>query len=515
MNFIPCKRLRTCVLAMPGGITITIMMMTVMMVMMMTMTILLSGCDFAPLYHAPDMALPAQYSGVSPFIRAMPDAPALTDHWWMLYQDDTLSSLEQHLNEANPDLAAAIDIYAQARAVTGEARAALLPQIGLNAGVSENKESAHTLFHTDTSPDQQQWTTMGAAISWLPDFWGSARNRLRMAQHNAQASAADLAAARLSLETELASDYMAMRGLDAEHAAYQRAIALYRNALNITQMRLADKIAAGIDVARAQNQLASAQAADTEVLAQRAVLEHAVAVLAGINPIGFHLHSESDMHIAVPAMPLAMPSVLLQRRPDIAAAERRMAAANANIGIARAAFFPSINLGASGGLADTGWQLASLPNALWVVGASVMQPVFEGGLRRARLKASWAQFAQTRDQYRSVVLRAFREVEDNISLSDRLAQETAEQTTALHAAQRVQGMALTLYTGGIDNYLNVTVAQIAALEAEIASVKLQTRRLQTSIALIAALGGGWDASSINDTTRDTIRPTGQRIPESR
>jgi len=504
MNGITFKRAHSCALAMLGS-----------------MAMLLSGCDFAPLYHSPDMALPAQYSGLGPFVRATPDTPALTEHWWTLYQDNTLNGLEQHLNDANPDLAAAIETYEQAAALTGEARAGLMPQLGLGAGLSRNKESEHTLFHTDEPPYEEQSTSVGAAISWLPDFWGSARNRLRMAQRNAQASAADLAAARLGLETQLASNYMAMRGLDAEHAAYQRAIALYRNALTITQMRLADKIAAGIDVARAQNQLASAQAADTEVLAQRAVLEHAVAVLAGINPIGFHLPSVADNQIAVPAVPLAVPSVLLQRRPDIAAAERRMAAANARIGIARAAFFPSITLGASGGLAATSWQLASLPNTLWAVGASLMQPVIDGGLRRARLKASWAQFAQTGDQYRAVVLRAFREVEDNISLSDRLAQETAEQTTALHAAQRVQDMALTLYTGGIDNYLNVTVAQIAALEAEIASVKLQTRRLQTSIALIAALGGGWDSVSgvstngtTGNTTSDTIRPTGTHLPHS-
>lgn len=464
----------------------------------LALTMLVSGCNLAPVYHPPGMLLPPQYSGMGPFVKADPSGPPEQGAWWKIFDDAELDTLERKLDASNPDLKAAVQTYAQARYTVAAAHAGLLPELGMNAFTSENHESAHTLFHSGTGPRQQMSNGYGLEASWALDFWGEASNRVREAQSGAQRAAAQLALARLSLETELASDYMAMRGLDAEHAAYGRAIALYQNALEITQTRYAGRIAAGLDVARAQNQLASAKAADTEVVSQRRVLEHAVAVLAGENPIGFHLASESVMHVAVPVVPVSMPSLLLQRRPDIAAAERRMAAANAAIGIARAAFYPNVRLAAQAGFEDTAWGLASLPNTLWAVGASAMLPLFEGGLRRAQLQASWARFAQTGDQYRAVVLQAFREVEDNLALTDGLAQESQQQDAALAAAKQVQKLALTLYTGGIDNYLNVTVAQIAALNARIATIQLKTRRLQTSVALIGALGGGWSRADLPD-----------------
>jgi outer membrane protein, multidrug efflux system len=467
----------------------------------LTLTVLLSGCDLAPIYHPPAMVLPPQYSGMGPFVKADPGGLPEQRAWWTIYDDSELDKLERKLNASNPDLKAAVQTYEQARYAVAAAHAGLLPQLGMSAGTSDNGESAHTLFHSSTGPRQQVSNGYGLEASWALDFWGEASNRVRVAQSGAQGSAAQLAVARLSLETELASDYMAIRGLDAEHAAYGRAIALYRNALQITQTRFAGRIAAGLDVARAQNQLASAQAADIEVLGQRSVLEHAVAVLAGENPIGFHLASESVMHVDVPVVPVSVPSLLLQRRPDIAAAERRMAAANAAIGIARAAFYPNVRLAAQAGFEDTGWGLAALPNSLWAVGASAMLPLFDGGLRRAQLQASWSTFAQTGDQYRATVLQAFREVEDNLVLTDRLEQESREQGTALAAAKQVQKLALTLYTGGIDNYLNVTVAQIAALNAQIATIQLKTRRLQTSVALIGALGGGWSRAELPAAAR--------------
>jgi NodT family efflux transporter outer membrane factor (OMF) lipoprotein len=310
----------------------------------------------------------------------------------------------------------------------------------------------------------------------------------------------------LSLEIELANDYMAIHGLDAEHAVYVQTIKLYENAVEIVQMRLAGKIGSGLDVARAQNQLASAQAADTDVEAQRAVLVHAVAVLAGVNPSTFTMPPLTNAPIKVPKVPVGVPSELLQRRPDIAQAERAMAAANAAIGVARAAFYPNIRLSASAGFEDTGFALASLPNSLWAVGTSAVLPIFEGGLRRAELQQSQSVFVQTANSYRSVVLDAFRQVEDQLVLTDKLATESAQQQEALGAAMKVQTLALTLYTGGLDNYLNVTVAQIAALTAQIAEVQVETRRLQTAVALIGALGGGWNSTDL---------PTGdQTVPFS-
>jgi NodT family efflux transporter outer membrane factor (OMF) lipoprotein len=416
--------------------------------------------------------------------------------------------LEDDLAAANPDLQSAAETYARARDMVGAARAGLLPQLDLGAGASENKESTHTLFHSNNgAPLQEPSVSYGATASWAPDFWGELSNRVQVATAQAQGAAADLAAARLALQTELASDYIAMRGLGAEHTVYTKAIALYRNAVSITQMRVIGKIASGLDLARAQNQLASTEAADTDVLAQRSVLEHAVAVLAGQNPVGFHLPAHSDRSVAVPQVPVSVPSTLLQRRPDVAAAERRMAAANAAIGIAHAAFYPNIRISAQAGFEDTALALGSLPNSLWAVGASAMLPLFDGGLRHAQLQASWSTFAQTGDQYRATVLRAFREVEDNLVLTDRLASEAAEQQDALRAAVHAQSMALSLYTDGIDNYLNVTVAQIAALNAQIAAVQLHTRRLVTSIALIGALGGGWRAGDLPDAHALSVADT--------
>jgi outer membrane protein, multidrug efflux system len=456
----------------------------------------LAGCDLAPTYHAPAMVLPASYTGTGPFVKAVPSDQLQRGPWWQMFGDPQLDSLEEQLDKANPDLAAARETWQQARDAVAEARSGLFPELGMNAFTSENRESHHTLFHSGGGPYQEQSNGWGGAASWQPDFWGETRNLTREASRNAQGTAAALADARLSLEMELASDYMAIWGFDKQHEVYAQTIKAYKTAVSITQMRLADQISSGLDVARAQNQLASAQAADTEVLAQRSVLEHAVAALVGANPIDFRLAALPRQNYAVPSVPVSVPSLLLQRRPDIAQAERTMAAANAAIGVSRAAFYPNIRLSASAGFEDTGLGLASLPNALWAVGAAAMMPLFEGGLRRAQLQASWSSFDQAGDRYRSTVLQAFREVEDDLSLTDRLATEAQQQEAALQAAMKVQQISLSLYTEGLDNYLNVTVAQIAALSAQIAEVQVQTRRLQTSVALIGALGGGWSIDQL-------------------
>ena len=458
--------------------------------------VLLSGCDLAPVYHTPQMMLPADYRGSGPFVRANPQDQLARGPWWQIFNDPDLDRLEKELDAANPDLQAAEETYTQARDVVGEAESGLYPQLDTQTFVSENKESVHTLFHSDTTPNQQPSNGYGGAATWEPDFWDEIRNTAKRAKASAQGTAALVASARLSLEIELANDYMATHGLDTEHAAYQQATAFYEKAVKITQMRFAGKISSGLDVERADNQLSSAQAQDTEVQAQRAVLEHAIAVLAGENPTTFRLPVRTDEQIALPEIPAGVPSELLQRRPDIAQAERAMAAANAAIGVSRAAFYPNIRLNAMAGFEDTGFALASLPNTLWAMGASAMLPLFEGGLRKAQVQASWSQFAQTGDNYRATVLTAFRQVEDNLVLTSKLATEAAQQQAALQAAVKVQNISMSLYRDGLDNYLNVTVAQIAALTAQITEVQVQTRRLQTAVALTGALGGGWTTANL-------------------
>lgn len=457
---------------------------------------LLGGCDLAPVYRPPQTALPEHYQSVSPFVAASPQDQLLHGPWWQMFRNTQLDQLETQLDASNPDLQAAEQSWTQARDVVAQARAGLFPHLGAQAFVSENRESAHTLFHSGNSAEQQSSNGYGAAAVWEPDLWDEIHNSVKEAQANAQGVAAEVASARLGLELELANDYMAIHGLDTEHAVYVQTIKLYENAVDIVQRRLAGKISSGLDVARAENQLASAQAADTDVLAQREVLVHAVAVLAGANPSTFTLPPLTGSPITLPKVPVGVPSELLQRRPDIAQAERTMAAANAGIGVARAAFYPNIRLNASAGFEDTGFALASLPNSLWAVGASAMLPIFEGGLLRAELQQSRSVYAQTVDHYRAVVLDAFRQVEDQLVLTDKLTTEASQQQQALDAALKVQNLALNLYTGGLDNYLNVTVAQIAALTAQIAEVQVETRRLQSAVALIGALGGGWTSGDL-------------------
>ncbi len=458
---------------------------------------LLSGCDLAPLYRPPHLLLPAQYQGSAPFKVARPQDQLVRGPWWRMFGDPVLDQLEDQLDANNPTLQAAQETYTQARDIAGEARSGLYPQLSTYGDLSENRQSAHRLFRSRSNGITEEASNeIEATAAWEPDFWSQIRNRTKLAKEQAQGIAAQVATAQLSLQAALAFDYVAMRGLDGEHAVYVQTIGFYRKAVSITQTRLSGKIASALDVARAQNQLASAEALDTEVLAQRALLQHAIAVLAGFNPGSLTLLPQRHARLAIPQVPAGVPSELLQRRPDIAEAERSMAAANAAIGVSRAAFYPNIRLSAIYGFQDSGFSLASLPNSLWAVGASAVMPLFEGGLARAELQRTWSQFAQTGDNYRATVLSAFQQVEDGLVLTQRLATEAAQQQAALNAARQAQGMTLNLYTGGLGNYLDVAFSQITALTAEIALVEVRTRRLQASVALIRALGGGWSTADL-------------------
>jgi outer membrane protein, multidrug efflux system len=472
---------------------------------LMTLSGLLAACSLAPTYAPPSMALPISYKGTGPFGLARPEDQLAQGDWWEMFGDEELDRLEASLNSTNPDLQAAEETYTQARDIVGEARSQLFPQLSAQTYGSQNQQSLHRLFRASgAGPSQEATLGYGAALSWEPDFWGEIRNRTNYAKANAQATAAMVASARLSLEIELANDYMALRGLDSEHAVYTKTLGYYGEALKITKLRYSGKISAGLDVERAENQLSSAQAADTDILAQRSVLEHAIAVLAGENPSTFSLPSEGLEHLAIPVIPVGVPSALLQRRPDIAQSERQMAAENAAIGVARAAFYPNIQLSANAGFQDDAFGgLASLPNSLWSVGASAVLPLFEGGLRRAEEQQSRSAFAQAADNYRSTVLQAFREVEDQLVLTTNLTSEYAQQQDALKAALKVQDLTLRLYTSGLDNYLSVTVAQIAALSAELANVQVESRELQATVGLIGAVGGGWSTKEL-PTPQQTI-----------
>ena len=462
---------------------------------------LLSGCDLAPVYDPPHFVLPESYQGSGPFEVAHPEA-ALSPRgdWWTLFGDAQLNKLEDQLGRANPTLAAAADSYDQARSLAAEAQSALSPQVSANAGTSYNKSSVNRLFRlpNSTAPLREASNQWGVAASWEPDFWHALRNGAHAQKRLAQAGAADLATARLSLQAELASDYVALRGLDAQLAVLRQSITSYQAAVEVARLRTRGQIASGLDLARALSQLDSAQAQETETRLQRDLMQHAVAVLIGALPSTFSIAPAGEFRLAPPQLPAGVPAALLQRRPDIASAERQMAAANAMIGVSRAAFYPNVTFNLTGGFQDSGFNLLSLPNSLWSVGAAAIEPLFDGGLRRAQLRHSWAQYAQTRDNYRATVLAAFQEVEDGLSQTQRLAVEDTQEHEAGDQAAQALSISTMLYKDGLDNYLSVSVAQVQALAAQLTEVQIRIRQIQAAVSLIRALGGGWSEQALPD-----------------
>jgi multidrug efflux system outer membrane protein len=465
---------------------------------------ILTGCNLAPAYDPPHYLLPDSYQGSGAFRVAQPqEALSPRGDWWTLFGDEQLNRLEEQLIRENPNLEAAAEVYTQARDLAAEAQSHLYPQIGAQALVSDNRESAHHLFSTFNQPREEGSNVIAATASWEPDFWGAIRNAAHAQKRLAQASAADLATARLSLEAELANDYVALRGYDTLLEVLRQSIIAYQKAVEVARLRLQGKIASGLDLARALSQLDSAQAQDTETRLQRDLMQHAIAVLVNAMPSSFSIAPVKESTLTPPQVPVGLPSELLERRPDIASAERQMAAANAQIGVSRAAFYPNITLSGLAGFEDDAFNLASLPNSLWSVGAGAMLPLFEGGLRRAELQQSWSQYAQTRDGYRSTVLASFQEVEDGLSLTRRLATEVAQQREASDQATQALNISTMLYEDGLDNYLSVAVAQVTALAAQTAEVQIWTRQLQASVSLIRGLGGGWTVQSL-PTEKQTL-----------
>lgn len=462
----------------------------------------LSACDLAPNYRPPTFIVPAGWHGQGPFATATPADMILPSKWWNLLNDPLLNEMEATLTTSNPDLQAAAERFIQARALVVQARSELLPHLALGAGAFDNKQSADRLFRYkgDTTETDEEYHGLA---SWEPDFWSAIRNHVRAQKQFAQEKAADFAMSRLSLQAELASDYVQLRGYDAQIAIYNQSIGYYQKALQITRNQLEHQAAPRLDVARAEAQLYSTQAAELDVKAAREVTEHAIAILTNASPSAFHIASTQVMGFYQPAIPAGIPSELLQRRPDIASAEREMAQANREIGIARAAFYPHISLQAGGGFAQNGFDLANLANSLWSYGASLELPIFEGGLRRAELQHAWSAYREMRDSYRSKVLDSFREVEDGLSRTNRLHQENITLEKAVDATMATQNMTMTLYQGGVGTYLEAIFAQVQTLNIRIHQIEIATRLYQADIRLIRALGGGWNVRLL-PTTDQTL-----------
>jgi NodT family efflux transporter outer membrane factor (OMF) lipoprotein len=427
--------------------------------------------------------------------KASPADTVARGAWWRIFGDPTLDRLESQVDTGNPDLASALAAFQQARALAAEALSGVYPTLSLGGQATTNRQSARRPLRSPRQPNQYLDNSIDIQAHYEIDVWGRIANAVRAGRAAAQASAADLAFARLSLHAELASDYISLRGLDAQSGVLGHAAQAYSQALSLTQARFAGKISSGIDVSRAQTQLDKAEASLTDVESQRALIEHAIAVLIGKTPAELSLAPEK-WQLQEADIPPGLPSTLLERRPDIASAERQVFAANATIGETRAAFYPAISLNLLYGLQDSGFNLFSLPNDFWTVGPGLVMPLFEGGLRDAEEAAAFAAYHRAAANYRATVLSAFQEVEDALSQRRLLAAEAAQEQAAVTAAQQTVTMTTNLYKDGATSFLEVVVAQTEELQAEQAEADLRTRRQLASLALIRALGGGWTLSEL-------------------
>ncbi len=450
-----------------------------------------AGCSLAPRYAVPEVAVPAQLGGADAWQAAAPQDQLPRGAWWQRYEDPVLSALEEQLVAGSPDLAAAVARYSQARALAAEAGAGLFPAAVVGGYANSVRQSDNRPLRPPTQPATYRDDVLAGAAAYELDLWGRARNTALAGRAAAQAAAADLASLRLGLEAELAADYLTLRGIDAQLKLYADTTTAYRRALTLVRDRHEGGIASGLDLARAESQLAATEAQSTDLGARRALLAHAIARLVGQTPDALELARDATLP-AVPVIPAGVPSTLLERRPDIAAAERRVAAANAAIGVARAAYFPRLSLNATGGYESaqsSGWLAA--PNRFWAVGPQALVTLFDAGLRRAETARARGAFDEVAARYRGTVLSAFQEVADNLSLLGRLELEAGQQSEAARAAERALALASTRYTEGAVSYLEVVTAQTAALQAQGLVLSLDVRRLNASIGLVRGLGGGW------------------------
>ena len=456
------------------------------------LALLVSGCAVGPDYQRPTAPEASRFKEADGWIPAAPADALERGPWWQLFGDSVLNQLAAQVDVSNQNVAAAVAAYAQARALVREQRAALFPSLALDGGASRShSNSSNSASSGGGRTGNSYQASLGG--SWEPDVWGRLGRTADSASASAQASAADLASARLSAQGELAVNYLSLRQTDAQKALLDSTMAGYQRALEITQNRYTAGIAAKTDVLQAQTQLASAQADAAGLGRQRAQLEHAIAVLTGQAPGNFSL-APAAWNPSVPDVPVGVPSTLLQRRPDIAAAERRVAAANAQIGIARSAYYPSLSLSASYGFgASRVADLFSASSGLWSLGLSAAQTLFNAGATGARVEGAQAAQAQAVARYRQTVLTAFQDVEDQLAATRVLLTQQDLRRQASQAADQVEQQVLNRYRSGQVSYTEVITAQATALSARRALVQAMADRQTTAVALIQSLGGGWQA----------------------
>ncbi|GGC84830.1 efflux transporter outer membrane subunit [Undibacterium terreum] len=465
----------------------------------LAVAIALAGCAAAPEYKKPEVGMPQAWQSTSPFREAVPGDHALKGNWWELFQDEELNRLEQLVATQNQNLQIAAARLEQARAQVSVSAAGLFPQVGLQAGAARQKTSADrplSAYGTTIQSTVQNNVQLGFAVNYEADLFGRVRSTVASAKASSEQAAADFENTRLVLASELAADYFNLRALDAEIDVVHQGITLQKKALEFISARHELGAASGLDLAQQQATLDTSKTQLELLRNRRAQYEHALATMTGTPAPSFRLEP-ALVKMSPPAVPVGLPSDVLQRRPDVAAAERAIAAANANIGVARSAYFPTILLGANGGWDSTQMSnLLSAPSLLWSLGASLTQTLFDAGKTSATVKISEASYTASVAGYRQSVLVAMQEVEDGIYGLTTLGNAGKQAEASVRSSQRVLDLANDRYTGGLDTYLDVITAQQALLNNQRQNVQIRGQQMLTSVYLIKALGGGWEAGSL-------------------
>ena len=464
----------------------------------------LTACSIGPKYQRPTALVPAAYKEPPPanfkelegWKVAQPNDDISRGQWWTIFQDPQLNALEEQVDVSNQTLAVAEAQLRGARAAITVARAALFPTVTAGASVAGSRQSLNRPGASNPSSATRADYLLPVDVPYEIDVWGRIRHNVEANIATAQATAADLETARLSIHAELAVDYFILHGLDAQKQLLELAISAFEKALELTVNRYNQGVASRLEILQALTQLESTRAQAIEVGVQRAQFEHAIAILLGKPPAEFSI-PPAPIGVQPPPIPVGLPSELLERRPDIAGAERRVAAANEQIGIAQAAFYPTITLRSTVGLESSSLtNLFSWPSAFWSFGSSLLQTVFDAGRRKAVTVQAQAAYDATVATYRQTVLTAFQSVEDNLAALRILEEEAEQQEKVVQAAEGALALAINRYKGGITTYLEVVVAQSVALNAEQTALALSTRRMTASVLLVKALGGGWGVASM-------------------
>jgi NodT family efflux transporter outer membrane factor (OMF) lipoprotein len=460
--------------------------------------LLLTGCSVGPKYVKPASEAPAAYKETPEnFKVAQPNDAIARGKWWEVYNDSQLNQLEEQISVSNQSLKSAEAQFREARAAVRISRSALFPTVGVTPGASHTTQSENQpLFRKGSEDRSYNDFIIPFDFSYELDLWGRVHKTIEASRSEAQATAADLANVNLSLHAELAMDYFQMRGLDAEAQLLNSTVDSYQKAVDLTNSRFKAGIASAVDLAQAQTTLETTRAQAVDVQVDRANFEHAIAVLIGKPASSFHI-DPLPLDLLPPATPPGLPSDLLERRPDISAAERRVQEANANVGVARTAYYPLVTLSGTGGFESAVFTtLLQGPSGLWSLGGQAAQTIFDGGQRRGTNEQARAAYDKSVSDYRESILVAFQEVEDNLSTLRVLDDEATKEDAAVAAAQHSVQLSVTRYKGGVTNYLEVTTAESQSLADQVTAVNIRTRRMTASVLLIKAIGGGWSTSQL-------------------